>query len=215
MNSKPKIYIADLRHIVGNLVANPCMPLGIAYMKAVMDRDLPEVDSKLFVYPDHLLEEMKSDAPDVLMLTNYIWNDRLARHFSQVAKRLRPDALVVVGGPNIHVEEDRQISFYENWSDLDIYVLGEGDFLATEIVKRFLDAGKSIDKLVKGGIPSSIFRSDGMVIHQPMQAKERQLDKIPSPLAEWSAGSIFRRKVIPVDRNKSRVSLQMHLLRTR
>ena len=51
MNLKPKIYIADLRHTMGNLIANPCMPLGIGYMKAVMDRDLPEVDSEIFTYP--------------------------------------------------------------------------------------------------------------------------------------------------------------------
>ena len=79
MNIKPKVYIADLRHVAGGLIANSCMPLGIGYMKAVMDRDLPEVESWLFTYPDQLLDAMKSDAPDVLMLTNYVWNERLTR----------------------------------------------------------------------------------------------------------------------------------------
>lgn len=74
MKTKPKVYIADLRHKVGDMVSNSCMPLGIGYMKAVMDRDLKEVESRIFAYPDELLEAMKLDTPDVLMLTNYVWN---------------------------------------------------------------------------------------------------------------------------------------------
>ena len=48
------VYLADLRHNYSGVLANDCMPLGVAYMKAVMDRDLPEARSRLFAYPDRL-----------------------------------------------------------------------------------------------------------------------------------------------------------------
>jgi hypothetical protein len=37
------------------MLANDCMPLGVGYMKAVIDRDLPEAEARLFAYPDKLL----------------------------------------------------------------------------------------------------------------------------------------------------------------
>ena len=42
-----RVFIGDLRYDFSGVLANDCMPLGVAYMKAVMDRDLPEVRSRL------------------------------------------------------------------------------------------------------------------------------------------------------------------------
>jgi len=36
------VYLADLRHNYGGVLSTDCMPLGVGYMKAVMDRDLSE-----------------------------------------------------------------------------------------------------------------------------------------------------------------------------
>ena len=37
-----RVYLGDLRYNYSGVLANDCMPLGVAYMKAVMDReDLP------------------------------------------------------------------------------------------------------------------------------------------------------------------------------
>jgi radical SAM superfamily enzyme YgiQ (UPF0313 family) len=198
MKTKSKVYIADLRHTVGDAVANSCMPLGIGYMKAVMDRDLPEVESQIFAYPDLLLEAMKSKAPDVLMLTNYVWNERLTFHFANVVKRMQPNTLVVVGGPNIPIDEKREIEFLNNCKDIDVYALGEGDFLATEIVNRFLDANKSITNFVNGGVPSSLCRSEGEIVRQPLWKKELELAKIPSPWLNGVQDHFFDGKLIPL-----------------
>src|SRR5204863_7884160 len=82
------VYLADLRYNYSGVLANDCMPLGVAYMKAVMDRDLPDVKSRLFVYPDRLNDAIIAEPPDVLMLTNYCWNERLSVHFASLAKRI-------------------------------------------------------------------------------------------------------------------------------
>ena len=54
-------------------------------MKAVMDRDLPGVSSELFAYPETLWEALRNSPPDVLMLSNYVWNEALSLHFAKVA----------------------------------------------------------------------------------------------------------------------------------
>src|SRR5579872_2316720 len=139
-----KVYLADLRYNYSGVLANDCMPLGVSYMKAVMDRDIPEVRSRLFAYPDHLLEALRTDPPEVLMLSDYVWNEALSLHFAKLAKRIRPETLVIVGGPNLSLEPERQIEFVREHPAVDVYVLGEGDFLAPELVQQFLAGGASL-----------------------------------------------------------------------
>lgn len=180
------VYLADLRYNHAGVLANDCMPLGIAYMKAVMDRDLPEVRSRLFVYPDRLLETLRKNPPDVLMVSNYVWCEALSLHVAKIAKQINPNMLVVMGGPNIHMEPERQIAWFKTQPNLDVYVLGEADFLAAEVMRLYLAAGKSIPKLSDSGIPSSIFRRDGEVVRQEMWDRHKEVDEIPSP---WLAGT--------------------------
>jgi radical SAM superfamily enzyme YgiQ (UPF0313 family) len=198
MTKRPKVHIADLRHVADGLVANNCMPLGTGYIKAVMDRDLPEVESRLFTYPDQLLEAMKEDTPDVLMLTNYVWNEQLARYFANVAKRMHQNTLVVAGGPNIPTNSKGETEFFDSWRDLDVYALGEGDFLATEIVSRFLDVNKSITKFVNLGVPSSLYRTEGETVRGPLWKRELELEKIPSPWLNGIQDHLFDGKLIPM-----------------
>src|SRR5499426_3181667 len=127
-----RVYLADLRHNFSGMLANDCMPLGVAYMKAVIDRDMPEVESRLFAYPDRLWDALQTAPPDVLMLSNYMWNEWLSFHFAALAKRVSPQTLVVMGGPNICLEPERQLDYVRAHPEIDMYILGEGDFLARE-----------------------------------------------------------------------------------
>jgi radical SAM superfamily enzyme YgiQ (UPF0313 family) len=192
------VYLADLRHNFSGVLANDCMPLGVAYMKAVMDRDLPGVRSRVFAYPDRLWSAIQSDPPDVLLLSNYMWNEWLSFHFAKLVKRVRPDTLVVMGGPNICLEEYRQIAYARTHPEVDVYVLGEGDYLATDVVRRFLDAGKSIAKLAAQDIPSSIYRRDGELVRTGMWERKSALDDIPSPWLTGVLDEFFDGKLAPL-----------------
>ena len=197
---KTKVYLADLRYNYSGVLANDCMPLGVAYMKAVMDRDLPEVQSRLFAYPDRLWDAMVQEPPDILMVSNYLWNEALSFHFAKMAKRLRPGALVVMGGPNIPIEDHRQIEYFDAHPEIDAYVLGEGDFLATEIAKRYLNSGKCVKRLDgHGEIPSSIYRtSDGQTVLTPMWDRKKEVDEIPSPWLTGIQDEFFDGKLAPM-----------------
>jgi len=193
------VYLADLRYNYSGVLANDCMPLGIAYIKAVMDRDLPEVKSRLFAYPDHLWDALQQNQPDVLMVSNYLWNEALSFHFAKLAKRIRPDMLVVMGGPNIPIEEFRQIDYFNEHPEIDLYVLGEGDFLATEVLRHYLDAGMSIGKMGEREIPSSIYRRpDGQTALQKMFDRKKEVDEIPSPWLTGIQDEFFDGKLAPM-----------------
>jgi len=197
---KPSVYFADLRYNFSGFLANDCMPLGVAYMKAVMDRDLPrEVESRLFVYPDRLLETMRSDPPAVLMLSNYVWNEALSLHLAKQARKINPGMLTVMGGPNISLEPGRQISWFEKTPELDVYVLGEADFLATELVRRYLNAGLDRAKFFAGEMPSSLYRRpDGTVVRGAGWERHKEIDEIPSPWLTGIQDEFFDGKLAPM-----------------
>ncbi len=97
------VYFADLRHNHQGVLSVDVMPLGIGFMKAVMDRDCPEVRSRLFAYPERLWSAIQEKPPDVLMLSNYCWNEAIALHMARLMKSVRPESLVVMGGPNLYL----------------------------------------------------------------------------------------------------------------
>jgi radical SAM superfamily enzyme YgiQ (UPF0313 family) len=168
-------------------------------MKAVMDREEPEINSRLFVYPDALLQALKESPPDVLMVSNYVWNEALSLYFGQIAKQLRPETLVVMGGPNISIEPERQIEYFSQHPELDLYVVGEGDFLACEVVRQFMDAGKDIRKLGEREIPSSIYREpDGTPKRTLAWTRHKEVDEIPSPWLTGIQDEFFDGKLAPM-----------------
>ncbi len=195
----PSVYLADLRYNYSGFLANDCMPLGVAYLKAVMDRDLPEVQSRLFAYPDKLWTAMEDAPPAVLMLSNYLWNEQLSMHFATLARRLNPNVLVVIGGPNIPIEPERQIAYFQSHPEVDVYIQGEADFLATEILKHYLDAGLDRKALGLRELPSSLYRRpDGTPVLNPTWDRRRDVDDIPSPWLTGIQDEFFDGKLAPM-----------------
>ena len=74
-----KVYLGDLRYNYGGILANDCMPLGVAYMKAVMDRDNPEVQSAgFFVMNRTIFEHLRGDSLEREVFPNLLAGRRLA-----------------------------------------------------------------------------------------------------------------------------------------
>jgi radical SAM superfamily enzyme YgiQ (UPF0313 family) len=184
-----RVYLADLRYDYSGILANDCMPLGVAYMKAYMDREDrgQEIDSRLFVYPQKLAEAIRTAPPDVLMVSNYVWNEALSHHFVRLAKAANPNALTVMGGPNISLEPERQKAFLGRNPSLDVYALGEADFNALDIVRRYMDSGLSVSRLGAKGMHSAVYRGpEGEVMIDLTKPRLKEVDEIPSP---WLAGT--------------------------
>jgi hypothetical protein len=107
--------------------------------------------------------------------------------------------LTVLGGPNIYVEPERQKTWLERNKELDCYILGEGDFLATDITKHYIDAGLSPKKFGKREIPSSVFRRpDGSIARNEMYARHKEVDDIPSPWLTGIQDEFFDGKLAPM-----------------
>ena len=171
-----RVYLADLRHNFSGMLANDCMPLGVAYMKAVMDRDLPGGPSPACSpIPDRLLDALEAAPPDVLMLSNYMWNEWLSFHFATRRQAPAPGDAGGDGRPE-HLPRARAPARRTSRAhpEIDLYVLGEGDFLAA-----------------RGGAASSSPPASRWPRFGEREVPSRHL---PPPTASWCAREMWDRE---------------------
>lgn len=192
------IYLADLRHNYQGYISSDAMPLGIGYMKAVMDQKLKGHHSKVFAYPDKLEKAIKEVVPDVLMLTNYTWNEALSMHFAKQLRKLNPGSLIVMGGPNIPIEDIRRKAFMQLHHYLDLYALGEGDFFAADLVQLYIDSEFDKEKLFTQEIHSSVYKKDGTFTVTPLLPRTKNIDDIPSPWLTGVLDEFFDGTMVPL-----------------
>ena len=96
---KLKILLADPRHkTVG---AHSCfVPIGIGYIGSnLLEQFKGQIDLKLFVDAEEIFESLENWKPDVIGISNYIWNSDLSKFICEYAKKINPNVLTVLGGP--------------------------------------------------------------------------------------------------------------------
>jgi len=194
------IYLADLRHNYSGVLSVDAQPLSVGFIKAVMDRELSDadIDVRLFAYPDVLLDAMHESPPDILMVSNYMWNESLGHFFLRCQKAMNPDGLAVMGGPNIYKEPDRQIDYVRSHPEIDVYICGEADFVATDLVRLYLENDRSIEALLECEIPSSVYKRRGEMVRTDTWPRRKAIDDIPSPYLSGIMDEFFDGKLAPM-----------------
>ncbi len=194
-----KVYIADLTH---NYVAvsNETMPLGVAYIKAYLKGNIGDkVDCKLFRYPDAIIKSIKKEVPDVVMLSNYVWNEHLGLFIISQVKKLNPSTLTVMGGPNFHLDRENLEVYMRRNSNLDFYIIGEGELPSVNLIKLFIDSNLSIERLKKNTINSCVYIKPDDSFHPlKWQPGLKNLDEIPSPWLSGYLDEFFDGKLAPL-----------------
>ena len=121
---------------------------------------------------------------DVLGLSLYTWNAQYSLALAREVKSLRPETLVIVGGP--HVPDAAEVFLREHpW--VDIAAHGEGDALFLEI----LEALPAQDWAHIQGI--SYVRQERFH-YQPPRPRRKDLDALPSPFLAGVFDELIRRK---------------------
>ena len=108
---KKAIWISDLTHTAQGIGANG-FPLGASYIYAYAKKIFRnEFDFKLFKFPAHLEEDLRSTSPTIFSFSNYSWNLELGYKFATLAKQRNPNVITVFGGPNFPTDKNEKIEF--------------------------------------------------------------------------------------------------------
>ena len=197
-----RIFLGDLTHnTVG--MANETFPLNVGYIAAYCKKRFgSKVDITIFKYIDDLEASIYENSPDVLALSNYVWNHRIGLEMFDLIHSQNPNAITVWGGPNFPQDLESQQSFLKNYSSVDFYVPIEGEIGFSNIIEEVLnisEVGYKKEILFKKPIDGCVSRKpDGLLQFTIPEIRTKKLDEIPSPYLTGLLDKFFDGKLTPM-----------------
>jgi 2-(S-pantetheinyl)-carbapenam-3-carboxylate methyltransferase len=166
--------------------ASVYLPYSVGLLQAYAQRYAP--DAYEFLLPifrptplaaalDHLQHA------DVAAFSTYIWNIRQSLHIAQELKRLRPETLIVFGGPQVPNSAE---AFLREHPFIDIVCHGEGERVFLEILECAPTRNWQL-------IPSvSYLKPSGEFVSHPRAPRMQDLSQFPSPFLEGVFDPVMR-----------------------
>lgn len=199
------IYLADLVH--NHFPSMNTVPLNIGYVAAyAKSRFGKEIIVRLFKYADDLLNAIEKEPPSLIGLSNYSWNYRLNAFVGERIKHKFPHLPVVMGGPNIRLDNEGIASFLRANDHVDVYCMYGGEIPFSLIVEHLLnepDPNKRTgDFLKQMRIGSCYSLISGELVGKPdddsVCDEDRNLDYLPSPYASGLLDPFLTGELLPL-----------------
>jgi radical SAM superfamily enzyme YgiQ (UPF0313 family) len=99
--------------------------------------------------PLEIAEKILSHNPRIIGLGVYIWNVTLTTELVALLKKIRPDVIVVLGGPEVSYESDQQ----EIVRLADYTITGEGDLAFADLCRQILAGTPPAQKIIAAPLP--------------------------------------------------------------
>ncbi len=185
-----KIYLADLTYTQQTIAAD-VIPQAIGGIASFTEKHLKlKHRIKLFKYPEKLITCLENDKPDIIGFSNYIWNFELSKKFCKVIKKIYPDTITVIGGPNFPIDENELKDFALENKMFDFMILKEGELAFKNLVEKIHQKRNIKNKNV----------DNHNVDHKIITENERikNLSDIPSPYSNKYLDEFFDGKLMPI-----------------
>ena len=181
----PQLFYPGSDPPAGNL------PLGLMYLAAVLERSGYEAEIldafmtnasfmkvgdtlKVGMPYGKIREEIRRRKPDIVgIAASFTCQAENAIRAGDVTKEVDPNILTVVGGPHVTVVP---VEFLEEAKNIDIAVVGEGEYTMLDIVK-FVEGKKKISDVQ--GI--AYRQDDGAIKQNTLRPFIEDLDELPYP----------------------------------
>jgi anaerobic magnesium-protoporphyrin IX monomethyl ester cyclase len=172
------------------------LPMGLAYLAAVLEEDGHEVTVIDCPAQEIDLEQLKtklaSIQPDLIGITSMTPTIQSALLSAHAAKVVCPNAMVVIGGPHATFMDEQVLAEEQA---IDVVVRGEGEETLLELAQNV-----SNQKALKG-IEGITFRNNGQTVRTPNRLPIQKLDELPRPAYKYFSLEkyrLFGRKMLPI-----------------
>jgi anaerobic magnesium-protoporphyrin IX monomethyl ester cyclase len=163
------------------------MSLALRYLKAYSEREF-DIELAEYTIKDpalHVVTDLFQRAPDVIGFSCYIWNIEETIPILRMLKKIRPELLIVLGGPEVSYDTEY---WMERMPEVDYIVRGEGEATfhhLLSVLSALYDptTGETQQHASTAfhGVQGLAFRRpDGGIVVKPARPK-LTLNQIPSP----------------------------------
>ena len=204
---KLKLLLSDPRHkTVG--AHSYFVPIGIGYIGSnLLKKFEGQIELKLSVDAEETLSILESWKPDVVGVSNYIWNSHLSKFICEHAKNINDNILCILGGPEFpagtgafKIEDNQEdltltkcTDYLKERPDVDYFAYSDGEVAFVEIIKNFFTNNYSVksmrenDVVIRGCVNLDRNKTKLLVgnyiprIGLEGSVKSEGRDEIPSP----------------------------------
>ena len=169
-----KIFLADLTH--KNIVtASENIPSNIGLLAAYSLKKFGDaVEFRLFKYPEKFIQALNEEEPDILGVSNYVWNSNLSEWANVKAKAKYPNVLTVKGGWTFPLDAEERLKFLLKNPATDLYLIHEAEESFSQVVERCLAVKKN--DIFENPIPGSAFVRRNGPIPELVEGEEAGLE---------------------------------------
>ncbi|UCC57632.1 MAG: cobalamin-dependent protein [Candidatus Bathyarchaeum sp.] len=196
MHKRVKTSLVNPPPLKGVYRHQPYLPIGLAYLAAVLEENGHEVTvidcPALEIDHEGLKARLASIEPDLVGITSMTPTIQSALLSAHVAKEAFPDAMVVLGGPHATFM-DEQVLIEE--LAVDIVVRSEGEETLLELAQNVSNP-KDL-----GRIEGITFRNNGQTVRTPNRPFIQNLDELPYPAYKYFSLEkyrLFGRRMLPI-----------------
>ena len=177
-----RVIVADTCYDKNGL-STPVIPLGAGLVATHAKFVNPEISVEVFKAVTPLIEEIKKNPPDILGLTNYMWNNNLAIAVASILRKINPKALIVFGGPEIDKSPENKSIMLDKYSVADFFIHHEGEVAFADLIKKYLSFNKDKAKLRAdiNNLGNAFIIENKKIISGPTLHRVENLDDTPSP----------------------------------
>jgi radical SAM superfamily enzyme YgiQ (UPF0313 family) len=159
-----KILLCDPRHSTIGAHSN-YVPIGIGYIGSYIKEEIKNIDKEIIlsIEPDEIFDLLKNWKPDIVASSNYIWNASISNLICEEAKKINPNTLCILGGPEFpagtgqrNILNTGRDSTYDKCFDyllkrpsVDYFAWSDGEVVVLEIIEQFIKNNFSINELKK------------------------------------------------------------------
>jgi len=160
---KIKVLLGDLRHYTLGVHSN-YVPVGIGYIATYLQKVIPSVDFdiKITVNPDEAFDLVDNWKPDVLGLSNYMWNSNLSYRVCEYIKEKNENTLCILGGPEFptgtgasflsKIIKDECYDYLKDKDKIDYYCYSDGETSLASVVQEYVNYNFDTLKLRKNNV---------------------------------------------------------------
>lgn len=155
-------------------------PYSVGLLQAYIQRYVSDKTHVEFMLPIYkrvpVADAVESlQAADLVFFSAYVWNARLSLAIAKRLKEVKPEIVIVFGGPHVPHQAD---AFLRENPFIDLVCHNEGEQVSLHIVENF-------EARTWSQVPSISFIDEaGQLVHTQVAPRIKSLDDIPSPYLE-------------------------------
>lgn len=177
------IYLANLIHERDGQLSADAVPINIGYLASYLQANAPaEIDVQLFSLPNKLEQAFAAKQPDILAVSNYVWNVHLNYAYAAHYKSNHLGLVTVMGGPNYPGNRKAQQEFLAKHPMIDFYIVMEGEIAFLNLVEGLIKIGFDLKAKAKmSSIAGCQFLDSDEFVDGGKSRRITALADIPSP----------------------------------